>query len=73
MIVSSDTDFGTLLALRHEAKPSVILFRLGSSRRPAEQVALLLENFAAIGPTLEAGSVVTYKGTLMRIQSLPIG
>ncbi len=72
IIISADTDFGTLLALRQQLRPSVILFRC-TNKRPQSQLSLLLSHLPEIKADLIAGSIIVFEDNRIRIRALPIG
>lgn len=72
VIVSADTDFGTLLSLREATAPSVILFRGASPKRADEQVALILSSLAATDAALQRGAIVVLERHRLRLRELPI-
>jgi predicted nuclease of predicted toxin-antitoxin system len=70
VIVSADTDFGAMLMLRKAQRPSVILFRHGSPRRPAQQAELLLANVPALAEDLTHGAIAVFRRDRIRIRRL---
>ena len=70
VLVSQDTDFGTLLARRNATKPSVILLRR-TDKRPATLIECLLANLGQIADHLAHGSVVVIEDNRVRVRRLP--
>lgn len=73
IILSADTDFGTLLAQMETAKPSFILLRWPGLRKPTDQAHIILANLPNLTQDLLAGSVIVIEPNKIRVRTLPIG
>lgn len=72
VIVTADSDFAMLLAIRRAPKPSVIHIRDVADSPPAVHSALLIDNLDSIADPLEAGAVVSLSPKHLRVRDLPI-
>ena len=71
-IVSADTDFGALLAIRQKPRPSFVLFRKTTGVRPSVLVEQLIGIVADYADDLRSGCVLTVTNERIRIRRLPI-
>jgi len=71
IIISADTDFGALLALRKKARPSFILFKT-SDKRPHILLKKLLATMDKVIKDLEQGEVIVIEDERIRLRQLPI-
>ena len=71
ILVTTDTDFGTILALTGAAEPSVLLLR-GIGDTVDERVDALLDVLPRVERVLSEGAVVVIEPDRYRIRYLPI-
>lgn len=71
VVVTADSDFPMLLALRRADRPSVIHLRHVAELGPDEHVKLLIANLPTIAHDLERGVIVSMSPTRLAIRDLP--
>lgn len=70
VVVTADTDFGTLLALSPPPQPSVILLRR-PGRRAEQRARAVLEAVNAVGGALDEGALAVVEPARVRVRMLP--
>jgi predicted nuclease of predicted toxin-antitoxin system len=72
VIVSADTDFGTLLAAQRASHPSFILFRDPNLLSAEDYAGALLNHLPLLELDLANGCVVVFRSGRIRMRKLPI-
>ena len=72
VLISADTDFGTLLAREGADRPSILLIRRLSGQRATEQATIILANLDVVANDLDGGAVVVLTDEWVRVRRLPI-
>lgn len=72
VLVTADTDFPMLVALRRASSPSVVLLRGVAELPMARHAELLVANLPSVAEDLEGGVIVTISPSRVRVRTLPI-
>ena len=71
VILAQDADFGTILALRGDRRPSIVNFRC-RLKSVETLTPLLLRTLPVVQADLEAGCLVVVEDSRIRVRRLPI-
>jgi predicted nuclease of predicted toxin-antitoxin system len=72
VVVTADSDFGMLLALRRSATPSVIHLRHIAELPPDAHLDLLVANLPAIAGDLDRGVIASMSPSRLAVRDLPL-
>lgn len=72
VVVTADSDFGTMLALRRATSPSVVHLRHVAELGPDEHIALLVANLPVIEGDLGRGAIISLSPSRLAIRDLPL-
>lgn len=72
VVVTADSDFGMLLALRRATSPSVVHLRGVAELGPEEHLELLVPNLPTIAEDLERGAIASLSPTRLAVRDLPL-
>jgi predicted nuclease of predicted toxin-antitoxin system len=73
VVITADGDFGTMLALRRVANPSVVHLRHVAELSADVHLALLVANLPSIQADLARGAIASLSPNRLAIRDLPIG
>ncbi|MGI8937374.1 MAG: DUF5615 family PIN-like protein [Iamia sp.] len=71
-VVTADSDFGTLLAMRRTTNPSVVHVRGVAELPPDDHIELLVANLPQVADDLDRGAIVSMSPTRLAVRDLPI-
>jgi predicted nuclease of predicted toxin-antitoxin system len=71
-VVTADSDFGMLLALRRATSPSIVHLRHVAELAPEGHVGLLSANLPQIADDLDRGAIASLSPTRLAVRDLPI-
>ena len=72
IIVSADSDFGTILAMQQAERPSFILFREPSFAIAEDYLKILRLALPVLASDLGSGCVAVFRNGRLRVRKLPL-